>query len=754
MPIKSFWNHSQAAVAASVAAKDSHEDSCRKGEPNSSPLPVVVAKNIFCVHNSIIESKLIKMHEMQRAGNKEVQREIDQYLVTCLDQRFKHLIIPRNCVPHYDNLPDMFQYALGILDPRMDCVDGLQQILLLLRQCLPLRRRTKRAQREVQWKRESMFSMQTLIRCIQGLLLGLYPTSLYSIAFKARIGIYTFLRTVLVQPFHVLQKVMQKISYILKLGVMEHLCNVTSDYYPSICHTLNQSGQMVEHFCNSVSTICDIFRSELNTFFCMELERCTLTGSSSSPAQVFMSILTPLEKIAHSYFERCTRAYRGIIIGNTIQPKPIDVAKKLLHSVDIMNHIKYIIENIHVSQNKNMFDIAHFFMFRENSILLHFAWLLTEIIKVKPLPSCIIEKQLNALSRRYSGDTYCMEQCKVLHICIVCVIKKGGACGMRLRHDCQTDEIQCIYCGSQSVLSIDVLGRIVTIGNDTIVLSSCCGQYIHYSGTGYEFATKCGVQCLPFRQLFRKKQRTATMLSSSREECTISGASKRRHEFNKSSWGDGEEHSRKQKATQHKRRHIENQGDSGNIASDADNFMNGNNAISFKFHGIKKTNRQWTSMNVVHGNHQLSQEWAKKKHTCEICQQKNIYQTLFVLDVQLRCMIGCSLCSKHTIPQHVCCSILETSDIHRYIHFFKNGTGSAHNLVDFAPTADILGKNQQQNHLHLYNVGGDRRGGSSCMIPLTLKKKRGRKKKIQSNFSNFSNAEASSNRKQSTLTSK
>ena len=689
--------------------------SCRKGEPKTTTThddtPI-----IFCVHNSAIEQKLVKMHELQRAGNKCVQREIDQYLIMCLDERFKELTLPRSCVPHYDNLPDMFRYALGILDPRMDCVDGLQQILLLLRQCLPLRRRTKRAQREVQWKMESMFSMQTLIRCTQGLLLGLYPTSLFNIAFKARMGVYVFLRTVLVQPFHVLQRVMQKISYILKLGVMEHLCNITWDYYPSICHTLNQSGQMVEHFCNSVSTICDIFRSELNTLFCTALEKQNSSCGGNNfllPARVFMSILPSLEKIAHSYFERCTRAYRGIIIGNAIQARPVDIAKRLLHSAEIIENIQYITENIHVAQSKNMFDMTHFHLFREKPVLLQFAWLLTEIIRVKPLPSCVIEKQLNALSRRYSGDTYCMEQCKVLHVCIFCVIRKGGACGMRLRHDCQSDEIQCIHCGSKPVLSIDMLGRVVTIGNDIVILSSCCGQYIHYGGTGHEFSAVCGVQCLPFRQLFRKKQRSAGVPQAQEQP---------QYSNKRSSASFAREGESKKGAYRPKNINNKPQDPS------ASDFMNGAASISFKFHGLKKTNRQQqqTYLTAAHAAnlptaHQQQGSSNKKHSLCEICRQKNIYQTLYVLDVQKRAMIGCCLCSKHTIPQHVCCSILEISDIHRYIRCFKT--------AGHATEEETWGDKASSKGMRGRNASSSAASSGGHLIQPNFKKKRGRKKK-------------------------
>jgi len=193
-----------------------------------------------------IESQLVYLHTLQRSdgAKNNVQAEIDRYLFACVDAAFSHLVLPRNNVPHYDNLPDISHYALGILDPTMDATPELQQVLLLLRQCTPLRRRTKRAQREVQWRRDSMSAMQTLVRCIQGTLLGLYPNCLKAIAFGARVSIIRFLRSVLVQDFRVMHMCMQKIRYITKLCIMEHLCNTIYDYHPGICHTLNRSGEL------------------------------------------------------------------------------------------------------------------------------------------------------------------------------------------------------------------------------------------------------------------------------------------------------------------------------------------------------------------------------------------------------------------------------------------------------------------------------------------------------------------------------
>ena len=106
------------------------------------------ARGIFCAFDDEMEATLQRLHARQRTHG-DVQAEIDTWLVACIALDLRQLVLPRNHVPHYDNLPDISGYAIGILDPSMDLDPELQQVLLLLRQCTPLRRRTKRAQREV-----------------------------------------------------------------------------------------------------------------------------------------------------------------------------------------------------------------------------------------------------------------------------------------------------------------------------------------------------------------------------------------------------------------------------------------------------------------------------------------------------------------------------------------------------------------------------------------------------------------------------
>ena len=122
---------------------------------------------IFCPFNASIEERLQDLHSKMRTGVRKYQSEIDRYLIACISPELEHLIIPRGNAPHYDNLPDFSFYAISILDPSKDSILELQQIFLLLRQCTPLRRRTKRAQRELQWESYSMEGMHHLVISMQ-----------------------------------------------------------------------------------------------------------------------------------------------------------------------------------------------------------------------------------------------------------------------------------------------------------------------------------------------------------------------------------------------------------------------------------------------------------------------------------------------------------------------------------------------------------------------------------------------------------
>jgi hypothetical protein len=475
-PLYTHWRH---RLMLSDVGKGCDTSTYSKIKNNPSTAP----KAVFCPFHKGIEEHLHFLHSKTRTGDRKYQSEIDRYIVACLGQDFQHLILPRGNAPHYDNLPDFSFYAISILDPSKDGIVELQQIFLLLRQCTPLRRRTKRAQRELQWESYSIEGLHHLIISMQGTLLGLYPSCARSVAFITRVQIYRFVRSLLVADFQTLNECLQRIRYILKISVMEHLCNTITDYHPGIRHMLNKAGQQLQHFCNAVTTMCDIFRGELNTLFVKT--NCIFTS------------MIQMEKSAHSFFERCTRAYRGIITNHTSVFSSLELLRKrsLTPSPQFISHLK----GIYNAQSQYIFELVHKDLIPQEFI--ESFWHLTQCIAVHPLPVAIRERQYQALCRKYPEDSICIERCRKVYVCIYCSIKRNITGGQlqcaKIRKDCTATDgtLLCANCNVPSILVLDILGRVANVGDQKIILSSCCASLIYFKGSGREYDTVCGEQC-------------------------------------------------------------------------------------------------------------------------------------------------------------------------------------------------------------------------------------------------------------------
>ena len=435
----------------------------------------------FTPHNARSNEVLSRLHEMLRRGQ-PVQHEIDRYLAGDVP-------LPRSCAPHYENLPDMGALATGVL--HTNSTEGAEyQVVLTMRQCTPLRRRTKRAQREVQWKEESYTGMQHLLRCTQGTLLGLYAHCAQSISFSNRAALYQLLRSMLVLDFHGLNACMQRLRYTVKIAIMEHFCNTVVQLNPAVSHMLNKSGQQVQLFREAVNMLCDMFRVELNT---------ALSGGPD-----VLLAMEAAEKLAHSYFERCTRAYRGVITGSTVRMCSMEFVRgsQLLQRAEQLQWL----HTIHQVENQYVFNSLYKRSFTTEWLTL--AWHVMQCIKVHTLPECLIERQQRRLVELYPKDEHSQRQATSVYLCMYCAIKRPATQSM-LRLDCTTMQLMCSQCETgEAVLSFHLLGRVLSLGQTNVVLSACCCKPIEYTGSGDEHGTACGAHCANrFRQCAQRSRR-------------------------------------------------------------------------------------------------------------------------------------------------------------------------------------------------------------------------------------------------------
>ena len=92
-----------------------------------------------------------------------------------------------------------------------------------------------------------------------------------------------------------------------------------------------------------VSTMCDIFRGEINSAF-------EAHGGDA------LAAFDALEPIAHSLFERCTRSFRGVIVSpETCEPSTLQRKKLITPSAPLFD----MLCNAHAAPTPYLFEALH-----------------------------------------------------------------------------------------------------------------------------------------------------------------------------------------------------------------------------------------------------------------------------------------------------------------------------------------------------------------------------------------------------------
>jgi hypothetical protein len=168
----------------------------------------------------------------------------------------------------------------------------------------------------------------------------------------------------------------------------------------------------------------------------------------------------------------------------------------------------------------------------------------------------------------------------------------------------------------------------LVVASERVILSSCCGSFVYYSGSGFEYSTECGVQCCQNLQFHKKKEKPS--------QATVSTAKGLKRKLDlPSTIADGSSSSGGVKEKK-------------NIGVYAKNPRSHTTLAAVGNGKIGKLNPNWK--------------------ICIICKQKNIQQSLPLLDIHHRAIIQHPLCAKHVIPHHVCKSLWDLDGIYRFFN--------------------------------------------------------------------------------------
>jgi hypothetical protein len=132
----------------------------------------------------------------------------------------------------------------------------------------------------------------------------------------------------------------------------------------------------------------------------------------------------------------------------------------------------------------------------EDSLRYEDAVAMQRTLHIHQLPPNLTKLQLSALSARMRICERSALSGSIIYVCIACVManqqticRKGKAFPTRgqCKLDLDTNSLLCSVCQSNSIISVNTFGRIVSLRNHRFYLTPCCCTVQIYTGRGDEF---------------------------------------------------------------------------------------------------------------------------------------------------------------------------------------------------------------------------------------------------------------------------
>lgn len=444
---------------------------------------------LYITNDERMNAEVARLYGKLRRGESLAQRHIDQYLLipwVNFDTRFplEFFKIPVHMTPCFDLLPDIIPAIDKALSMGFDV--HTVYFLSFIRQCIPLKKRSKRMSKDVNWQREDKEHMQTLVRCSLGSLLGLYPDTCKSTNFLHRSVSYMVTRSVLVSSYEEILDFFKKNLYIIRLSTMEHCCNLIKHFFPSIYSFLSSRNNF-DGFVNSVSVLCDSFRSDFNAFEIDSVEHFK------------DDVMPKLNHLAQMYFERCFRTHRTSMVAPSNIRDLFKMDNKKNHGIKLeiqaqSSQFFQKIQELYFSPSSYVFSQIN--RGRCDNHVLELAWRIFNNVCVSELPLQITLNQMMGLERNLGNDQVIKQKKCCINVCLNCALLQNFCWSpMANRFDWISGRYICISCEKQSVIEINILGRILSIGREKVYFSSCCSKALIWTGTGCEWNKECGEHC-------------------------------------------------------------------------------------------------------------------------------------------------------------------------------------------------------------------------------------------------------------------
>jgi hypothetical protein len=381
---------------------------------------------------------------------------------------------------------------------------------------------------------------QVAICILLGLLLGLYPTSVKFPPFQVRVALYRRIHSLLTNGNGI--SFCKSYPSLLTLALMEYTAYVIPTYLP-VEHSLILEEYGMQTFFSTCALVCDTFRQEalgtgeepwavLESYCTPIVDRharaCKSRQRSRQPDQFPVVKLPPASTyhlpdipfiVPYSIHlddpTNCIMASEMTFLGLLDESKfttqtPEDHAShpdnkphtnsedQFLddYKLDHPHHEKVENRGANVAKTTPKPPKIGKINSSEDSIKYEQAVAMQRTLHIHQLPPNLAKLQLSALSARMRVCERSALSGSVLYVCIACVManqqticRKGRAFPTRgqCKLDLDSNSLLCSVCQSNSIISVNTFGRIISLRNHRFYLTPCCCTVQIYTGRGDEF---------------------------------------------------------------------------------------------------------------------------------------------------------------------------------------------------------------------------------------------------------------------------
>ena len=393
-------------------------------------------------HHDGIHARIERLHGMLR-DDYSVRWELDCYLLALHHDRQRPrewMVLDISDTYHYHNLPDLMHVIRGTLIGL--CTSQWLQRLFNMFLC------GKRYRRMGNTADCSCQLTAAVINTLHGLLLGLYPFNERRASFDHRVLLAGAIHEVLTSGAHL--RFIAEHQHLVCLALVEYILNAVHDFCPVewqiIGITPGAKSQCL--------AIVEAFR-ETSVNLAVR-DRATLWSVLEAEAQPAVAASVKFFRDAVLYQHKP----RSVLPQSTVRHLSLALRTRMIqNSSSIFGQLKAALPDITFKESEALEDI----------------W---STIYTRHLPAHAACKQMDSLTRLGSMCDLVEKELHHLPICMACALtRRADALRSLFRYDPADNLLVCNECCShESIVNVNLLGRIMYIREKAIVLCEACLQ--------------------------------------------------------------------------------------------------------------------------------------------------------------------------------------------------------------------------------------------------------------------------------------